>query len=170
MKDVVRWVEAGSPVDPAGFHTVSRDGATTQLGDGVAFVTAGTSRPMTNCVTNRYRDGALTCLVDLTDPPPRPNGIEGMWKGNWIDFTGTTLEVGSAHGDPGPFGDGSGAELAEGQSLAFGDYRCRADTDSLLCVNYAHQSGTRLSSAGVQSFGCLKKGGPAPGVGVQYVC
>lgn len=170
MQDVVRWVEAGTPADPAGFHTVTRAGVATELGDGVAFVTAGASPPTANCVTNRYRDGALACLVDLAAPPPRPDGVEGMWKGNWVDFTGMTVEVGSAHGDPGPFGDGSGAELADGSSLAFGDYRCRADADGLVCVNYAHQSGLRLSAAGVQPFGCLQKATAPAGIGEQYGC
>jgi hypothetical protein len=167
MQDVIRWVEAGKPAALDGFHTASRDGAVTDLGEGIAFVAAGSKA---NCVTNRYLDGALSCLVDLTNPPPRPDGIEGMWKGNWIDFAGTTLEVGSAHGDPGPFGDGTGAALAEGDSLAFGDYRCRADADGLLCVNYAHQSAVRLAPAGVQPFGCLQKQSAPAGVGEQYGC
>lgn len=165
MQDVIRWVEAATPADAGEFHAVTRDGATTDLGDGVAFTTADTQ-----CVTNRYRDGALACLVDLADPPPRPDGIEGMWKGNWVDFAGTALDVGSAHGDPGPFGDGTGTALPVGSSLAFGDYRCRSDVDGLLCVNYAHQSAVRLAAAGVQPFGCLHKAAPAPGIGEQYGC
>lgn len=165
MQDVVRWVEAGTPADASGFHTVTRDGVATPLGDGVAFTTADAQ-----CVTNRYRDGALACLVNLVDPPPRPDDVEGMWKGNWVDFTGMTLEVGSAHGDPGPFGDGAGAALPVGSSLAFGDYRCRADAADLLCVNYARQSAVRLAADGVQPFGCLQDAGATPGIGRQYTC
>jgi hypothetical protein len=165
MQDVIRWVEAAKAADPDGFHTVTRDGVTTDIGDGVAFTTTDAQ-----CVTNRYRAGAPACLVALADPPPRPDGIEGMWKGNWVDYTGTTLEVGSAHGDPGPFGDGTGAALPVGSSLAFGDYRCRSDADGLLCVNYAHQSAVRLAAAGVQPFGCLQKAAAPPGIGEQYGC
>src|SRR4051812_852038 len=108
IADVIRWIEAGTPPDAAGYHSMTRGGETTALGDGVAFTTAGTEA---NCVTNRYQDGALACLVKLTNPPTRPTGIESGWKDNWVDFPGTTVDVGSPHGDPGPFGDGTGAEL-----------------------------------------------------------
>ena len=56
--------------------------------------------------------------------------------------------VGSVHGDPGRFAAGTGPELPYGQSLAFGDYRCRSDQAGLVCVNYAHQSAARFSDAG----------------------
>ena len=55
-----------------------------------------------------------------------------------------------------PFAAGIGPELPYGQSLAFGDYRCRGDQAGLFCVNYAHQSAARFSDAGVQPFGCLQ--------------
>ena len=93
--------------------------------------------------------GALACLVDLKDPPPRPDDAYGEWKGGWIDYDGTSVRVGSVHGDPGRFTAGTGPELPYGQSLAFGDYRCRADPAGLFCVNYAHQSAARFSDAGV---------------------
>lgn len=146
---------------------MTRNGVSTPLAEGVAFTTAGTE---SNCVTNRYRDGALACLVKLTDPPPRPSGIESAWKDNWVDFDGTSVEVGSPHGDPGPFGDGTGAELPAGQSLAFGDNRCRADATGLFCVDYAHQSAIRLSAAGVETFGCLKEATPPAGIGIRFAC
>lgn len=165
---VIAWIEAGKPADPSAFHSATRDGVETPLGDDFAFVTANTEA---NCMTNPSRDHTLACLVKLTDPPPRPAGTEGMWKGNWIDFTGTTLEVGSVRGDPGPFGSGTGAELPPGQSLAFGDYRCRADAAGLFCVNYAHRSAARLSASGVEPFGCLEEQTPAdPGIGRQFGC
>jgi hypothetical protein len=167
ISDVIRWIEAGKPVDPGGFHSASRDGATVALGNEVAFVTAGTEA---NCVTNSYLDGALSCLVKLTDPPPRPEALDGMWKGNWIDFAGTTLDVGSTHGDPGPFVNGTGAELASGQTLSFGDYRCRADVVGLFCVNYAHQSAVAMSAAGVEPFGCLQAATPPQGIGRHFSC
>jgi hypothetical protein len=167
MADVVRWIEAGTPADPNGYHSMTRDGEVSTLDAGVAFVTAGTEA---NCVTNEYRDGALACLLKLADPPPRPPGIETAWKDNWVDFTGTTVDVGSPHGDPGPFGDGTGAELQAGHALAFGDYRCRSDATGLFCVNYAHQTAVKLSAAGVEGFGCLQKVTPPADIGVRLSC
>jgi hypothetical protein len=167
IADVIGWVEAGAPADVAGFHSMTRGGETTALDEGVAVTTAGAE---TNCVTNRYRDGALACLVKLTDPPPRPAGIESAWKNNWVDFVGTTVDVGSPHGDPGPFGDGTGAELPAGQTLAFGDYRCRADPAGLFCVDYAHQTAVALSAAGVEAFGCLEKATPPAEIGLRFSC
>ena len=164
ISDVIRWVEAGTPADPADFHSATRDGAVTSLGDEVAFVTAGTE---TNCMTSA---GAFACLVKLTNPPPRPPDVETAWKGNWVDFAGPSVDVGSPRGDPGPFGAGTGAELTAGRTLAFGDYRCRADATGLFCVNYAHQSAVQLSAAGVEPFGCLQKAAPPPGVGEKFSC
>jgi hypothetical protein len=140
---------------------------TTSLGDYVAFVTAGTAA---NCITSRYHDGALACLVKLTDPPQRPPDFPSAWKNNWVDFAGTTVDVGSPHGDPGPFVDGTGAELPAGQSLAFGDYRCRADPAGLFCVDYAHQTAVKLAAAGVEGFGCLQKDTPPPDIGLRLSC
>ncbi|GLP80890.1 hypothetical protein TUM20984_23100 [Mycobacterium antarcticum] len=146
---------------------MTRNGETTELGDGVAFVTAGTE---SNCVTNRYLDGALACLVKLADPPPRPPGIETAWKANWVDFAAAGVDVGSPHGDPGPFVDGTGAELPAGHSLAFGEYRCRADAVGLFCVDYAHQAAVKLSATGVEGFGCLKKVTPPADIGLRLSC
>ncbi|TQR88630.1 hypothetical protein D8S82_01080 [Mycobacterium hodleri] len=165
--DVIGWIEAGTPADVAGYHSMTRGADTTDLGAGVAFTTAG---GVTNCVTNRYRDGALACLVKLTDPPPRPAGVESAWKNNWVDFTGTTVDVGSPHGDPGPFGDGTGAELPPGQTLAFGGYRCRADPAGVFCVDYGHRTAVALSARGVEPFGCLKKTTPPAGIGLRFSC
>ena len=167
IADVIRWIEAGTPADVSGYHSMTRGGETTALGDGVAFTTAGTEA---NCVTNRFQDDALACLVKLTNPPPRPSGIESAWKNNWVDFTGAGVDVGSPHGDPGPFGDGTGAELPTGQTLAFGDYRCRADTVGLFCVDYAHQSAVKMSAGGIDAFGCLQKVTPPPDIGLRFSC
>ncbi|TFV59462.1 hypothetical protein E4P42_08635 [Mycobacterium sp. PS03-16] len=167
VAEVIRWVEAGAPAAADGFHTVSRDGISTDLGEEIAFTTpSGTSR----CMTDRRAEGALTCLVELTDPPPRPADVYGEWKGGWVDYPGASLDVGSAHGDPGPFSDGFGAELPYGHTLAFGDYRCRTDPAGLFCVNYAHQSAARFSDAGVVTFGCLEQQPPAPGIGLRFSC
>ena len=166
--DVTAWVEAGVPADPARYHSATRDGATTDLGEDVAFVTPSGK---TNCMTDtKYSAGALACLVDLKNPPPRPEDAYGEWKGGWIDYDGKLIMVGRVKGDPGRFTAGNGPELPYGQSLAFGDYRCRSDQAGLICVNYAFQSGARFSDAGVQPFGCLKPSAPMPQVGEVFSC
>lgn len=163
---VISWVEAGDAAAPEDFGAVTRDGTRTTLDGGIAFTT-GTA----NCIsTARYRDGALACLVDLADPPPPPPDVFTVWKGNWVDFDGSSVEIGSERGDPGPFGDGEGAELSGGAALAFGDFRCRADTDAVFCVNYAQRSAVRLSADGVDGFGCLAESDAPPGIGVRLSC
>ncbi|MCK0174317.1 MULTISPECIES: hypothetical protein [Mycobacteriaceae] len=165
--EVITWIEAAPPAPVDGFRSVSRDGAATDLGDGVAFVTpSGTSK----CVTDGRAGGALTCLVDLSDPPPQPADVYGEWKGGWVDYPGPTLTVGSAHADAGPFAAGFGAELPYGQALNFGDYRCRADEEGLFCVNYAHRSAVRLSNTGVGTFGCLQPEPTPADVGARFSC
>lgn len=163
---VIAWIEAGRPADAGAYHFAARDGQTTELGEDVAF-RSGT----TNCMTDsRNTGGALACLVDLTDPPPQPAEVYGQWKGGWVDFAGPTLEVGSAHGDPGRFAVGTGAELASGDALEFGDYRCRADPAGVFCVNYAHQSAARFSDSGIEVFGCLQKVTPPADIGIKFSC
>lgn len=168
VSDVIAWIEAGHPADPARYHSATRDGATTPLGGDIAMTaTAGA----VSCMTDAKRTaGALACLVNLTSPPPRPDTAYGEWKGGWVDFDGTNLQVGSARADPGPFINGNGPELANGDSLSFGDYRCRADPAGLFCVNYAHQSAVRFAAAGIQPFGCLKSVPPPDGVGTAFSC
>ncbi|ORA35609.1 hypothetical protein [Mycobacterium aquaticum] len=165
MSQVIRWVEAGPQADPAGFHTATRGGETTNLGDDVAFVTTAGK-----CATDKLVNGQLACLVKTDGLPTKPSDVEGEWIAGWVDFTGPTLEVGSLHGDPGRFTYGDGAKLPTGGSIAFGDYRCRADSTALVCVNYAHQSGMRVSQAGVEPLGCLKPTPPAVGIGRQFSC
>ena len=165
--DVIGWVERGTPADVAAHHTASRAGETTDLGDGVAF-TGPSGTP--NCMTDPTAGGALVCLVDLTDPPSQPADVYGQWQGGWVDFSGPSVEVGSPHGDPGRFGKGAGAELPSGQTLAFGDYRCRADGAAVFCVNYAHQSAVRFDAAGIETFGCLRPTTPPAGIGEQFSC
>ncbi|MDT5300051.1 MAG: hypothetical protein QOG79_3293 [Mycobacterium sp.] len=167
IADVIAWIEAGTPADAAAYHSATQAGVTTPLGDYVAFVTTGDEA---SCVTNKYRDGALACLVKLTDPPPRPPDFPTAWKNNWVDFDGTSVDVGSPHGDPGVFVNGTGEELPAGQSLAFGDYRCRADAAGLFCVDYAHQTAVKLAPAGIEGFGCLQKTTPPPDIGLRFSC
>lgn len=167
IAEVIDWVEGGTPADAAGFHVAFRDGVTTQLGDDVAFTaSAGAPLSTAQCVTAE----ALMCLIELDDPPPRPEGAEGAWKPGWISYPGTSLQVGSLRADPGPFGAGSGPELADGQSLAFGDNRCRADAAALICVNYAHRTGVRVSTAGVSPYGCLAPATPPPDAAALFRC
>ncbi len=168
ISDVIAWIEAGHPADPARYHTATREGATASLGNDIAF-TAQASKVA--CMTDsKHATGALACLVTLTKPPPRPETAYGEWKGGWVDFDGTNLQVGSTRGDPGPFINGNGPELANGESVSFGDYRCRADESGLYCVNYAHQSAARFSTAGIEPFGCLRSVPPPDGVGIAFSC
>jgi hypothetical protein len=168
ISDVIGWIEAGHPADPGRFHTVTRDGAATQLGSDIAFTVPAAK---VTCTTDSKHTGsALVCLVDLAKPPPRPDTAYGEWKGGWVDFDGTSLQIGAARGDPGPFVNGDGPELASGDTLSYDDYRCRADQVGLFCVNYAHQAAARFSSAGIEQFGCLRSVPPPDGIGIAFSC
>lgn len=167
--DVSAWIQAADAADPAAYHSATRDGSVSQLQDNdVAFTTASNK---TRCMTDStVSSGDLACLVHLTEPPPRPQDIEGEWIGDWIEFDGPTLTVGSVHGDPGPFIYGDGPQLPSGKALKFGNYQCRADQAGLVCVNYAYQSAARMSDAGVEPFGCLHKVNPPPDIGEKFSC
>jgi len=168
ISDVIAWIEAAHPADPGRYHNVTRDGVTTPLGDDIGFTAqAGKVACMTDA---KHTGSAPVCLVKLTNPPPRPATAYGEWKGGWIDFDGTILQIGAARADPGPFINGDGPELANGDALSFADYRCRADQAGLFCVNYAHQSAARFSTAGVEPFGCLRPAPPPDGVGIAFSC
>lgn len=166
IETVVAWVEAGEPADPAAYHTATRDGADTHLGSDVAFVTPTGA---VECMTEEKTGDALACLVDLRHPPAQPEDAYGHWMGGWTDFDGSTLAVGSAHGDPGRFAAGRGAELPYGSSLRFGDYQCRSDPDGLFCVNFARLSGAKFADSGVVPFGCLRKVDDS-GFGLKFTC
>jgi hypothetical protein len=168
ISDVIAWIQAGQAADTARYHAVTRDGVTTQLGSDIAFAVAAAK---VACTTDsKHTGGALVCLVELANPPPRPDTAYGEWKGGWVDFDGMSLQVGAARGDPGPFVNGNGPELAIGDTLSYDDYRCRADQAGLFCVNYAHQSAVRFSGAGILQFGCLRSV-PAPdGIGIAFSC
>jgi hypothetical protein len=168
IDDVIKWIEAGQPADSAEYHVATRDGATSDLGEDVAFTTPSGK---TNCMTDsKYSAGALACLVDLIDPPPRPDDAYGEWKGGWVDYDGKSVMVGSVHGDPGRFTAGSGPELPYGKVLAFGDYRCRTDPAGLFCANYANQSAVKYSDAGIEPFGCLQPITAPPQIGKMFSC
>lgn len=167
IAEVIKWVAAAGPVDAAQYHVALRPGSTVQLGDDVAFTTPSGTTCMTDA---KHGTPGLACLVGLTDPPPQPPDIYGVWKGGWVDFDGAGVQVGSAHGDPGRFSNGQGPELPYDRSLSFGDYRCRTDETALFCVNYAHQSAVRFSAGGIDTFACARQLTPPAGIGVQYVC
>ncbi|MFV0495044.1 hypothetical protein [Mycobacterium sp.] len=165
---VIAWIEAAHPVDPAGYHVATRDGAVTQLDTDIAFSVPGAE---TRCTTDAEHAGdVLACLVELSDPPPRPATAYGEWRGGWVDFDGITLRIGSARGDPGPFVHGPGTELADGDSLFFDNFRCRADPGALYCVNYAHRSAVRFGAAGIEAYGCLRPAPPPDGTGIAFDC
>lgn len=162
----IAWVEAGPPVDGADFRVALRGGTSTPLGDDIAFTTASGI----SCMTESKRGSAdLACLVDLRTPPPAPPDVYGVWKGGWVDFDGASVRVGSAHGDPGRFSAGQGPPLPLGGSLSFGDFRCRADSTTLVCVNYTTRTAVRYSDDGIEPFGCTRQTPPA-GIGIQYDC
>jgi hypothetical protein len=165
--EAIAWVQAAEPVDAAEYNIALRGGVTTSLGEDVAFTTpAGIS-----CMTDdRGGPADLACLVDLDDPPPQPPGVYGVWKGGWVDFDGTGVKVGSAHGDPGRFAAGQGPPLPPERSLAFGDFRCRTDPVVLMCVNYARRTAVRYADSGVDAPGCIRTTSPEPGIGVQFTC
>jgi hypothetical protein len=164
--EAIGWVEAGPPVDGADFRVALRNGTATSLGDDTAFTTPfGTS-----CMTDTKRAGGLACLVNLVDPPPQPPDVYGAWKGGWVDYDGTGVRVGSAHGDPGRFSAGQGAPLPAGGSLSFGDFRCRTDSAALVCANYAHKTAVRYSDDGIDAYGCTRQTPPQAGIGIQYTC
>jgi hypothetical protein len=168
VSEVIASIEAGHQADPGRYHSATRDGAITQLGSDIAFTSAAGA---VVCMTDsKHTGGAMSCLVKLTNPPPRPETAYGDWKGGWVDFDGATLQVGSARADPGPFIYGDGPELANGDSLSFGDYRCRADQAGAVCVNYARQSAVRFGPAGIEPFGCLRSVPPPDGVGIAFAC
>jgi hypothetical protein len=165
---VIAWIAAGEPVDIATYHTATRDGTETQLGDDVAFITPSGK---TTCMTDsKYGGGALACLVKLVNPPPRPAAVEMEWVGGWVDFDGQSLSVGSVHGDPGRFVNGDGPQLPYGKSLKFSDYQCRSDQVGLYCADLAHQSAARFNDAGIEPFGCLKRVTPPEDIGLKFSC
>ena len=74
MNRVIKWVEAGSPADPSGFHTATREGQSTNLGDDVAFVApSGKAR----CATDKMAEGQLACLIQASGLPSKPSDVEG---------------------------------------------------------------------------------------------
>ena len=169
IADVIAWIAAGDPADPAAFHSATREGDVTQLQNGdVAFTTPSGKA---NCMTDSmFSTGDLACLAKLVNPPAQPADTYGQWTPGWIAFDGPTLTVGSVHGDPGRFIYGEGPQLPYGKALKFGDFQCRSDQTGVFCVNYARQSAARISDTGVEPFGCLQPVPPPPDIGLKFSC
>ncbi|HZQ33686.1 MAG TPA: hypothetical protein VFB19_18390 [Mycobacterium sp.] len=163
----IAWIAAGKPVSAEGYHTATREGTTTQLGDDIAFVTPSGK---TQCTTFSQLTDALLCLVQFKNPPPPPADIEGHWTPGWVQYDGKSVSVGGIHGDPGPFGKGNGPQLAYGNTLKFGNFQCRVDEVGLYCANLANQTAARFSDAGVEPFGCLKPATPPRDIGLLFSC
>ena len=86
------WIQAGAPVDPAAFHTVSLRGTVTALDDpaDVAFRPPGTddsNHTLFGCATAFSYSPALNCLPPLSERPPRPD-VPGQWESGWVTFDG----------------------------------------------------------------------------------
>jgi hypothetical protein len=155
VAELISWIEAGVPAPAAIYHFATRDDGTTaplEVADDVAFNTP--SNKIT-CMTEARYNSVLQCMVALINPPPEPAGVQGEWINGWVSFDGASIEVGSLHGDPGPFMQGRGRTLPYGQVLSFGTVHCRADPAGLFCVDDAHHTGARYSDAGIEPFGCL---------------
>lgn len=168
VAEVAAWIAAGTAADAGPFHTATRDGTSTDLGDDISFTTPSGK---TRCATMWNYSKALMCLVELKDPPPKPPDVEIHWAGGWVDFDGRSLSVGGFHGDPGPFASGDGPQLPYGQSLKFGEYQCRSDQAGLYCTTDARESAVRYSDAGIEPFGCLAPvTPPPPDIGLQFSC
>nr|WP_235660691.1 hypothetical protein [Mycobacteroides abscessus] len=170
---VTAWIEAATPADPANFRTVEEDGTVTQLdGDSVAFRPPGDvpNRALTGCISYHWSEQRFSCLGGVSNPPPKPPGIQGEWIGSWVDFDGMTVDIGSLHGDPGPFNNGKGKPLDYGSRIKFGDYQCRSDLSGMYCVNYPRHSAIRLWGKSFIAYGCVKLAKPQHGIGEQFNC
>jgi hypothetical protein len=120
------------------------------------------------CVTGFSYSPALVCLPPLRESPKKPQA-PGQWEGNWVTFDGASITVGSFHGDPGLFNDGSGKPLNYGNTVSFGDYQCRSDPTGLYCVSHPHHSGLAMSST-LTTYGCVEQKKHSEFVGRQFNC
>jgi hypothetical protein len=167
------WIQAGAPVDPVAFHTVSVRGTVTALSDpaDVAFHPPGTddgNRTLSGCATAFSYSPALNCLPPLRERPPRPD-VPSQWVNGWVTFDGALITVDSIHGDPGPFNNGVGQPLNYGQTITFGDYQCRSDPTDIYCASCAHHSGLAMSTA-LTPYGCVRLPIPPRHIGEQFIC
>ncbi|MCU1647201.1 MAG: hypothetical protein JWN03_7476 [Nocardia sp.] len=170
LSAVIAWIHAGTTVDVSKFHTATTsDGTLNDLGPDVAFVSP---TKKIECMTDDRAAPSptgLSCLVQMDNPPARPDDNHGNWVGGWVDFPGSTLGIGSLHGDPGQFTSGTGNTLAYGSRITFGGYDCRMDSSGLVCADQTAGSGVQVSSGGAVPFGCLSKA-TTPEHGISYAC
>lgn len=170
---VLTWIEAAQLVDTANFNTVELDGTTTDLGVGeVAFRLPATVpyRTLTGCVSYHWTTQQFSCLGGVRNAPPQPPGMHGEWIPSWVDFDGKTVDIGSLHGDPGPFNNSNGRPLEYGTRIKFGDYQCRSDPAGMYCANYPHHSAIQLWGTSFIAFGCNKDLTAPHGVGERFTC
>jgi hypothetical protein len=157
---LLAWIQAGRPAAAERYHAATADDGTVTRLEDPADVGFTTPSGKITCMTALRYQPALNCLVWLLDAPPKPAGVQGEWIGGWVTFDGDTATVGSLHGDPGPFIQGRGPTLPYGQTLSFGDFRCRSDQSGLFCVDESRQTGLRYASVGIDVFGCLHQVSP----------
>ncbi|BBZ15008.1 putative lipoprotein LppI (plasmid) [Mycobacterium branderi] len=166
------WIQAGTPVNAADFHTVALHGTAETLDDpaDVAFRSPGPHNPdaVAGCITQLASSPELVCLPPLKNPPKRPDR-PGEWIGNWVTFDGASITVGSFHGDPGPFNDGAGKPLPYGDTISFGDYQCRSDPSGMYCLSRSHHSGLAMSTT-LTAYGCVTLPTHPKHVGEQFTC
>ncbi|WP_054814929.1 hypothetical protein [Nocardia arizonensis] len=172
LGEVSSWVDGGSQIDGAKYGWAgTEDGTRSALGDGDRAFTSPTGK--IRCTTDGHEGNhTLVCLVDLKNPPSKPQGQQGNWVGGWVEFGGQTLTVGGLHGDPGPFVRGYGQELPYGSEIVVHGTKCRMDSAGLYCVNKQAGTGFHASDAGVVTYGCLAEEATPRGVnaGEYYTC
>ena len=130
-----------------------------RTGRRVAFTTAGTE---TNCMTDSPADGALACLVSWpTRRHDRPTSTRQWKPTGWTSPAPPSTSV-RPTAIPGRFIDGSGPELPRGQTLAFGDYRCRADP-AACSASTTHTGRVKLGPARRRGLRVFAEDGAAGG-------
>ncbi|MER7454581.1 hypothetical protein ABTW96_30325 [Nocardia beijingensis] len=172
LQDRIAWVQQGSPVDLAPYHSTAPEGGpATDLKADIAFVSP---THKISCITGTELgfDG-FDCMVQLNEPVPAPGEGYGQWFGGYVTYSGDRLTVGQFRGDPGLFVNGEGRTMPYDSTITFGDYSCRLATTGLTCVNPTQGTGVQLSSEGVIPLGCLRELPEAerqPAVGRAYSC
>ena len=80
------------------------------------------------------------------------------------------VQVGVGEAELQELSAGQGPLLPTDRSLSFGDFRCRTDTSTLICVNYANRTAVRYDDAGIETYGCTRESSPESGVGIRFTC
>ncbi|WP_063053046.1 hypothetical protein [Nocardia arthritidis] len=172
LRDRIAWVQQGSPIDLAAYHSATIEGGpVTDLRGDIAFVSP---THKISCITGVEFDfDGFDCMIELKNPAPAPGEGYGQWFGGYVTYSGQRLTVGQFRGDPGLFIHGEGPTLPYDSMVTFGEYLCRLATTGLTCVNPTTGSGVQMSSEGVVPLGCLHELPEAerePAVGRAYAC